>query len=723
MSKKLLLAVLALCLSLLGAAKPGPAQADQDIQDELLAKLEREGWKVVQDGVLRRELRADETETFVYGVEGFTWKLQDLRRQLQKLRAAFEANPTPELRKAIANHRREIARTVEMIELARTAEASGETGIAKVDCTPSFTVNADAGPRPDAPGTWASASASFTSPPECGLSGEVYAYAYARTLFNGAITTDTVTDGPRSAANVSASAYATRIGGPPCESYAYASVTSSSLNPTSHYKDKQNNSCNRRPVANADSVTTDRNVAVDINVLANDSDPDGDPISVYDFIQPAHGSVIKNANGTLRYTPTTSYSGPDSFTYRITDGKDLSNSATVSITVRVPNTVPDAWGDNWSIHSGGQTNIPYSQLLANDYDPDGDTLTVTGVNATGLTGTLDCSSGTMCTYTAPAWYRGTTSFTYSVSDGKGGTDSAAVRIKVSVANLPPSPQDDLLETAYNTPVTFTRSTLLLNDSDPDGDVLSISSLTLWPYPPLGTLSCSAANYVCTYTPPADFTGVQYLIYHVQDGGNVVDAKVRILVRPPSPAALDAREDQKTLFTSGEFLSYAWMTYNDYDPEGGPLTVVSIDTTGLQGTLDCTTFSTGCEYTRGSSSPTRFRYTVRDPQGNLATTTVTLKPTTVNKFPIVANDQLSTRMNTPLAFSIFDVLRNDYDPDNDQLDVSFAFGSQFGQVSCTTPAYFCTYTPNANFTGTDTLTYYASDKNNSVQGSVTVTVNP
>ena len=63
------------------------------------------------------------------------------------------------------------------------------------------------------------------------------------------------------------------------------------------------------------------------------------------------------------------------------------------------------------------------------------------------------------------------------------------------------------------------------------------------------------------------------------------------------------------------------------------------------------------------------------------------------------------------------------PDNDQLDISFGYYSPSGRVTCTIPAYFCTYTPNANFTGTDTLTYYVNDKDNSAQGSVTVTVSP
>ncbi len=483
---------------------------------------------------------------------------------------------------------------------------------------------------------------------------------------------------------------------------------------------------NRPPIAVNDSATTNQNVAIDINVVVNDSDPDGDSISVSTWTQPAHGSASKNANGTMRYTPAAGYTGGDSFTYQITDGKEPSGSATVSLTVVVPNKPPDAWDDGWYTYQNGPTNIPYSHLLANDYDPNGDALTVTGINTTGLSGTLDCSFGTYCRFTPPSWFVGTTSFTYSANDGKGGTDLATVRIKVGIANGVPAPQDDILETAYNTALTFTRAALLLNDSDPNGDVLSVTAVYRAPLTALGTISCSAANYVCTYTPPAGFTGVDVLTYQASDGVDMATARIRILVRQPSPTVLDAREDQ-TFFTSygGTFLNYTWMTSNDYDPEGGALTVVSVDTTGLLGTLDCTTYSSGCEYTRGTSDVTRFRYTVRDPQGNLATTTVTLKPGnwSFNLNPVLANDQLSTRMNTPLTFSIFDVLRNDYDPDNDQLAVSFYFASPHGQVICSTPAYLCTYTPSANYTGTDTLTYFAQDGNNSLSASVTVNVLP
>jgi|GEM_PF-1725828 len=477
----------------------------------------------------------------------------------------------------------------------------------------------------------------------------------------------------------------------------------------------------RPPVAVNDSAFTSLNTAVDINVLANDSDPDGDALSVTGLTSPAHGTVSINPNGTVRYVPATGYVGTDSFQYRAQDAQDVSGLATVTL-----NRAPIARDDAWATAQNVPANIPYSSLLANDYDPDGDTLAVSSVNASGLAGTLDCSSGTYCRFTPVPSFGGVTSFTYVASDGKGGTSQATVRIKVGIANAAPAPQDDLLETARNTPFTFTRATLLANDSDADGDVLSVT----WVYPSTltaqGTVSCSGAYYRCVYTPPAGFTGVDVLYYRASDGITTTDARIRILVRPPSPAVLDAREDQMFFTPTGVFLSYGWMTANDYAPQGGALTVVGIDTAGLAGSLDCTTFSTGCQFTRGGSDPTRFRYTVRDSLGNLDTATVILKPgnAAFNRVPAVTDDALVTRMNTPVVLSVFDLLRNDYDPDNDQLSLAPNFyTSAHGHLTCSSPVYTCTYTPTAGYTGTDSFTYTVNDGNNSVQGTFTLNVLP
>ena len=245
MTKSPLLPGLLFCLCLFSSAFPGLSQADRDSGDDPVAKLQRAGWKIVQDGVLQRQTRSNEIETFVFGAEGFTWKLRDLRSQLTVLRREFQANPTPELRRALASHRRAIASTLEMIERARTtdaSDASGETILPK-DCTVSFAYDAVATYKTDRRGTRAEASASFSSTPVCSFTGEVYAYAFAKTTVGGAPTTATVTDGPRTGANVSAEADANRNGGSPCESYAFASVTSNNLNPSSYSKSRSNEIC------------------------------------------------------------------------------------------------------------------------------------------------------------------------------------------------------------------------------------------------------------------------------------------------------------------------------------------------------------------------------------------------------------------------------------------------------------------------------------------------
>ena len=361
------------CLFMCGTVLPGLAQAGPDSGSDSLTKLQKDGWKIVQDGVLQRKLRANEVETFVFGEAGFSWKLRNLRAQLQILRREFQAHPTPELRRAIASHRKLIANTLKMIERARAAEASGETSVLKAGCAPTYSYNAYASYKADRQGTWADASADFSVALGCTSSGEVYAYAFAKTTVNGALSTATVTDGPRSGANVSASADANRNGVAPCESLAYAEVTSDSLNPTSYSRSTMNESCpapascntpsgltqdtvpeksalgslagaigitvtcvDDNPVAVNDSATINEDSGANaIDVLANDTDVDGGPISITSVTQPANGTVAILGGSTLTYRPDTDYcnsgsGAPDTFTYSLSPG---GSTATVSVTV------------------------------------------------------------------------------------------------------------------------------------------------------------------------------------------------------------------------------------------------------------------------------------------------------------------------------------------------------------------------------------------------------
>src|SRR5215218_9016795 len=133
--KKLFIASLMLCLSILGTTHLSLAQDAKARSNDPIAQMLRQGWKIVQDGVLQRDRGAHQVETFVFGSPGFVWKLQDLQSQLRNLRLAYLATPTPELRKTILSHRQEIASTQKMITLAQAAEARGETPADKVSCS------------------------------------------------------------------------------------------------------------------------------------------------------------------------------------------------------------------------------------------------------------------------------------------------------------------------------------------------------------------------------------------------------------------------------------------------------------------------------------------------------------------------------------------------------------------------------------------------------------
>jgi hypothetical protein len=89
---------------------------------------------------------------------------------------------------------------------------------------------------------------------------------------------------------------------------------------------------NDPPVAESDAATTDENVSVTIDVLANDHDPNGDPIAISAATMPANGSVTATV-ADVTYTPDAGYSGVDTFTYTISDGKGGTDSATVTVTV------------------------------------------------------------------------------------------------------------------------------------------------------------------------------------------------------------------------------------------------------------------------------------------------------------------------------------------------------------------------------------------------------
>lgn len=193
---------------------------------------------------------------------------------------------------------------------------------------------------------------------------------------------------------------------------------------------------NHAPVANNDTATTTQNSAVALDPRVNDTDADSDPLTIVGKTDGAHGTVVINNGTSVTYTPAAGYTGTDSFTYTISDGKGGTATGTVTVTVSGVNHPPVANNDSVSIVHYGGTYCPFKtfNVTANDTDPDGDALTITSVT-NGSHGTVSIASGSTVTYshgTCGTTIIQTDTFTYTISDGHGGTSTATVTVNIDV---------------------------------------------------------------------------------------------------------------------------------------------------------------------------------------------------------------------------------------------------------------------------------------------------
>ncbi len=194
-------------------------------------------------------------------------------------------------------------------------------------------------------------------------------------------------------------------------------------------------STNTSPVANPDTKTTEENTSVDIDVLANDTDVDSDTLvlSVVPSSSAQGGIVVKNGNGTIRYTPLLSFNGNDSFQYTVSDGKGGVDTATVTVNVTAVNDHPVAVDDSKSTAEDTALTLGVGDIVtSNDTDADGDVLHISAVSSPANGAIVLNTNGTV-TFTPALNFEGTASFDYTVSDGKGGTDTATVTINVTAA--------------------------------------------------------------------------------------------------------------------------------------------------------------------------------------------------------------------------------------------------------------------------------------------------
>ncbi|HOT98979.1 MAG TPA: Ig-like domain-containing protein, partial [bacterium] len=280
---------------------------------------------------------------------------------------------------------------------------------------------------------------------------------------------------------------------------------------------------NRAPLAVDDLINTLIDTPVSGEVLTNDSDPDGDALSVIPTptIDPHHGKVLINTDGTFSYFPAKGYTGADKFGYQVCDNRTpaLCDTATVWIQIIANTPVNERPVANDDVVET-QVNVPiHANLLTNDFDPDGDPLIVTLAPVKPPEhGNVLLSQDGAFVYTPATGFSGEDAFVYSVCDN--GTpslcDEATVFITVhpdtnGVRNDAPLAADDAFATLKNIPVS---GTLADNDQDPNGDAL-IYEETPVRQPEHGTLVINKDG-TFSYSPFADFVGSDYFIYRVCD---------------------------------------------------------------------------------------------------------------------------------------------------------------------------------------------------------------
>ncbi|MGZ8821792.1 MAG: Ig-like domain-containing protein [Aeromicrobium sp.] len=186
---------------------------------------------------------------------------------------------------------------------------------------------------------------------------------------------------------------------------------------------------NAPPVAADDYLAAGGAVVTStLNVLTNDTDPDGNlPLGVTSWTQGAHGSVSCPGDGVCGYTPAHLYAGTDTFTYTVMDSRYAATVGTVYVVVDpIANRAPAANPDGAYSKDGAAVTIP---VLQNDSDPDGDPVAFTGVLSESH-GVADCDSQGTCAFTPTAGFIGDAGFTYGIDDGHGLTASSLVTVAV-----------------------------------------------------------------------------------------------------------------------------------------------------------------------------------------------------------------------------------------------------------------------------------------------------
>ena len=480
---------------------------------------------------------------------------------------------------------------------------------------------------------------------------------------------------------------------------------------------------NRRPVVVADAGTTVVGRSVVIEVLANDSDPDGDPLVVVEATQPAdgNGQVAVLSPDRVRFTPAPLDNESDAFvrfTYTVDDGNNHQVSGDVVIHV-LPEPLPEppfAQDDSTFTFVNEPVTI---DVLRNDGDPSGERPQLVGAPGCAGGGRAVVTPDGQVRFTPPPDQSGAFRCTYEVSNSSGLRASASIIVSVReplVTNEPPDAVLDQLVVEVNETKSID---LTANDDDPDGDnsALTVVSSTA---PSLGT-AVRDGNQI-TFT-AGEFAGVSTINYQVVDEeGAIALGSVSIRIIMPANVAPIAEPDSRVINGPGVPTQFDVLA-NDFD-ENEPTAALAVEGVALR-SGDATVTQLDSLVTispnPGFVGDIVAVYTIRDSGGLTASSQIVLTVLEPLNRPPVANDDTADVETGGSVIS--SVLFNDSDADGDQLTVTIIGGPDASLGSATAGGSSITFNANPGAVGTAVITYSLSDGELTDTAALRVTIRP
>ncbi|HCP36541.1 MAG TPA: hypothetical protein DIT98_01740, partial [Verrucomicrobiales bacterium] len=494
------------------------------------------------------------------------------------------------------------------------------------------------------------------------------------------------------------------------------------------------------PVASDDALTVDEDQTLTLDapgVLVNDViGSNGGVLQVLNSTEPVNGNLAINADGSLLYTPNVNFNGIDAFTYEIADSDGDIDTGSVSILVNPVDDVPDAVEDIYFIDEDGSLNVTVAEgVLKNDLiGGDGGTLEIVSTNPPA-NGTLNVNPDGSFNYTPNVNFNGSDSFTYTITDANGTSDTATVVIVVNSVNDTPEANDDEFTIDEDDTLSVPEETgVLANDSvGGDGGTLEVVDHTQGEN---GNVILTSTG-VFIYVPEPNFHGVERIDYTIQDADGTTDtATITIVVNAVNDIpelAADALPE-----VLGEGPEHLWSLEDGQTPvlnlkdafgdQEGDTLVFTADGLPAGMVIDPGTgiISGQLESSASEGGPLGdgvYQILITVDDGNGGTRTFAFEIVVGNPAPIANNDTYSVDEDGVLDLAAPGVMGNDTDPDGDGIKVDALLVDPAHGVGVIQEDGGLTYIPNADFNGQDILLYQISDSDGQTAvASVAVTVN-